>query len=107
MKKSVLTAAAVMLALPVTADILVEFDEGAPKDRFTVTGLGECMTGPADVTIDRATGAYHLEETRRGVMAILDDLHKGRDSGDGWSLVIDVAAIVTSLSPLTGLWLLL
>jgi len=44
--------AAMALCSPAMADVLVEFDEGAPKDRFTVTGLGECMTGPADVTID-------------------------------------------------------
>ncbi len=42
------------------ADVLVEFDEGAPKDRFTVTGLGECMTGPADVTIDLSGSAAGL-----------------------------------------------
>jgi len=52
--------AAMMIALPATADVLVEFDEGAPKDRFTVTGLGECMTGPADVTIDLSGSAAGL-----------------------------------------------
>ncbi|MCB9876251.1 MAG: PepSY-associated TM helix domain-containing protein [Planctomycetes bacterium] len=60
----------------------------------------------ADVTIERATGSYHLEESRRGVMAILDDLHKGRDSGGTWSWVIDVSAVMLTLLSVTGLWLL-
>lgn len=84
--------------------------------RGTVTEFAveddECFVlwkGPgysADVTIERATGSYHLEETRRGVMAILDDLHKGRDSGRTWSWVIDVSAVLLTLLSVTGLWLL-
>ncbi len=60
----------------------------------------------ADVTITRSTGAYHLEESRRPWLAMLDDLHKGRDCGPFWVVVIDIAAIVLSLMSVTGLWLL-
>ena len=52
--------AAMFLAVPATADVLVEFDEGAPKDRFTVTGLAECATGPAEITIDLSGSAAGL-----------------------------------------------
>ena len=40
-------------------------------------------------------------------MAVLDDLHKGRDSGPLWSMVIDASAVVLAFLSLTGLWLLL
>ncbi len=60
----------------------------------------------ADVTIDRATSRYELSESRFGAVAILNDLHKGRDSGGAWSWVIDVSAIVMAAVSLTGLVLL-
>src|SRR6478736_3082976 len=44
----------------------------------------------ADTFIDRASGAYDLTETKMGLAAILNDLHKGRDSGSAWSLIIDI-----------------
>lgn len=72
----------------------------------------ECLViwkGPgysADATITRATGKYHIEESRRTWMAILDDLHKGRDCGPGWGIVIDVSAIALAFLSVTGLWLL-
>lgn len=61
----------------------------------------------ADATIERSDGRYRLEEARRGWMAVLDDLHKGRDSGPLWSMVIDASAVVLAFLSLTGLWLLL
>lgn len=60
----------------------------------------------ADVMIERETGKTSIREERLGRIAWLDDLHKGRDSGSHWSLVIDVSAVVMALSALTGLWLL-
>jgi len=41
------------------------------------------------VFLDRATGAYDLTEPRMGFVALMNDLHKGRDSGRVWSWVID------------------
>ena len=72
----------------------------------------ECLVvwkGPgysADATIVREDGSYRVEESRRGVMAVLDDLHKGRDCGPWWSLVVDASAVVLTFLSLTGLWLL-
>ena len=57
----------------------------------------------ADATIDRATGAYELSETRMGFVAIINDLHKGRDTGPGWSLVVDLSAVLMILVSLSGL----
>jgi hypothetical protein len=72
----------------------------------------ECMVffkGPgyaADVFIDLETGRYTLSETTSGLMAALNDLHKGRDSGGGWSWVIDVSAGAMMLVSLSGFALL-
>ena len=51
--------------------------------------------------------AYH-EEVDRGAIAMLNDLHKGRNAGPAWSLLIDLAAacfIVFGLSGFGLLWI--
>ncbi len=60
----------------------------------------------ADAFIDRDKGTYDLTETRNGFVAVLNDLHKGRDTGAGWSWVIDASAVLLTLVSLTGLLLL-
>lgn len=60
----------------------------------------------ADVFIDRATGTYELTENRMGFAAIINDLHKGRDSGDAWKWLIDISAVLLVFVSLTGLVLI-
>ncbi len=60
----------------------------------------------ADVFIDRASGKYTITETISGAMAIMNDLHKGRDSGAGWSWVIDFSAVLMLLVSVSGFVLL-
>ncbi|WP_334237946.1 PepSY-associated TM helix domain-containing protein [Terriglobus sp. ADX1] len=60
----------------------------------------------ADTTVDRATGKYQVVETKAGFVAVINDLHKGRDSGKVWSWVIDGSAILLTLVSLTGLVLI-
>lgn len=60
----------------------------------------------ADAFVDRESGRYELTVTRHGLIAVLNDLHKGRDTGTGWSLAIDISALLMALSSLTGLVLL-
>ena len=60
----------------------------------------------ADVFIDRNSGAYTLTEIKTGAVAILNDLHKGRDSGTAWSWVIDISAVLMIFVSVTGLALL-
>jgi uncharacterized protein len=72
--------------------------------------IGVSFKGPgfaADAFIDRATGTYDLTKTSAGFVGIINDLHKGRDTGRVWSVVIDVAAILMTLVSLTGMILLL
>ena len=60
----------------------------------------------ADAFLDRDTGKYDLTETRMGAAAVLNDLHKGRDSGKGWGWVIDFSAVLLTVISFTGLVIL-
>lgn len=60
----------------------------------------------ADAYIGRSDGTYQLSETQLGLMAVMNDLHKGRDTGQGWAWVIDVTAVFMALVSVTGLLLL-
>ena len=61
----------------------------------------------ADAFINRETGEYDIALMRAGFIGVLNDLHKGRDSGSGWSVLIDVSAILMILVSLTGIILML
>jgi uncharacterized protein len=72
--------------------------------------IGVSFKGPgyaADAFIDRTTGAYDLTRTSAGFIGLINDLHKGRDTGRIWSVVIDIAAVLMTLVSLTGMILLL
>jgi hypothetical protein len=56
--------------------------------------------------IDRSSGAYDVTETHAGMVAILNDLHKGRDTGRVWSRIIDVSAGLMTAVSLSGLILI-
>ena len=61
----------------------------------------------ADVFIDRETGNYSVTVTSTNLVAVMNDLHKGRDSGAVWNiLVIDGSAILMLLFSLSGFGLL-
>ena len=78
--------------------------------RIDDSQIGVSFKGPgyaADAFIDRGTGEYDLTKTAAGFVGIINDLHKGRDTGSAWSIFIDVSAILLTLVSLTGLLLLL
>jgi hypothetical protein len=56
----------------------------------------------ADASIDRETGAYEMTETRLGFWAVINDLHKGRDTGKVWAAIIDISAVLMTLVSITG-----
>lgn len=60
----------------------------------------------ADATIERQTGKYDLTVSPFSLVALLNDLHKGRDAGRRWSAVIDFSAVLMTLVSLTGLTLI-
>ena len=76
----------------------------ADEDECVVSFKGPGYS--ANAFIRRGDGRYRVTEERLGVFAVLNDLHKGRDSGPIWSLVIDLSAALTALASMTGLILL-
>jgi len=61
----------------------------------------------ADAFIQRSSGSYEITLLKAGTVGILNDLHKGRDTGARWSVLIDVAAALMVIVSLTGMILML
>ena len=84
--------------------------KGALSDfRIDDRELSLTFSGPgylADSFIDRETGKYELTVTRFGAVAVINDLHKGRDSGKAWSWVIDISAVLMTLVSISGIILI-
>jgi hypothetical protein len=81
---------------------LVEFSVDEYECFVTFKGAGYA----ADAQVDRETGEYLLTQSSFGPVAVLNDLHKGRDTGPAWSVAIDASAVVLTLISLSGLILL-
>lgn len=60
----------------------------------------------ADAFIDVRTGGYKLTTSYQGAIGVINDLHRGRDSGGTWAWLIDVAGVFLVFLSLTGLGLL-
>lgn len=84
--------------------------KGALSDfRIDDRELSLTFNGPgylADSFIDRETGKYELTTTRFGAVAVINDLHKGRDSGKAWSWIIDISAVLMTLVSISGIILI-
>lgn len=79
---------------------------------FTVDEFECAVTfkGPAysaDAYIDREDGTYTLTESYAGFVAVMNDLHKGRDAGTAWKWLIDISAVILTLASATGLVLMI
>jgi hypothetical protein len=85
-----------------TKDALSDFHVDGQQCEILFKGPGY----EADAIIDRETGTYDLSVSPFSLVAILNDLHKGRDAGKSWSAVIDFSAILMALVSLTGLTLI-
>lgn len=62
--------------------------------------------GYALVVIDTASFNYDIEYQQANLLSVLNDLHKGRHSGEVWSWVIDASAVLICLFSFTGLFIL-
>ena len=84
---------------------------GGAVTEFTIDEFQSvaAFAGPgysADVFINNETGGYEITEFRQGFVAIINDLHKGRDTGTVWSWVIDLSAAIMCVISASGLALL-
>lgn len=62
--------------------------------------------GDAWLSVDLVSGELIYEHSSRGVIAYINDLHKGRNTGAVWYWFIDVFAVACVVFCLTGLVLL-
>lgn len=82
---------------------------GEVTDFSTTDGEGTISyRGPgygADVFFDTTTLDYSLSVQQQGFVAVMNDLHKGRDTTSMWRWVIDISAGFLVLVALTGIGL--
>lgn len=57
----------------------------------------------AELFFDVRDSTYTLTVDQQGWVGVLNDLHKGRDSGSTWSWVIDLSAVFLVVIAVTGL----
>jgi hypothetical protein len=60
----------------------------------------------ADCFIDTQTGKYDLTVTTLGFIGVMNDFHRGRDSGSAWPWLIDISGVTLAIVALTGIGLL-
>ncbi|MFL0412829.1 PepSY-associated TM helix domain-containing protein [uncultured Sphingomonas sp.] len=87
----------------------VGLDPAGRAGEWSDTEVYVAMPGPgrdAWVSIDRESGKISAETTWRGWISYLNDLHKGRNTGDAWFWFIDAFAVACIIFTLTGLLLL-
>lgn len=62
--------------------------------------------GDAWISVNLENGKVEYEQTSRGVISYLNDLHKGRNAGPAWGWFIDLFALTCLIFCITGLFLL-
>ncbi len=59
------------------------------------------------LTLDLLDSQAYVETLDYGVVAVVNDLHKGRNTGAAWAWILDLSAVLIILFSLTGAYLLL
>ena len=92
--------------VPSGLDIYAEIEDG----ELLIGEVSMDFKGPgynASVFVDVTSEMVEVETTNYGVIALLNDLHKGRNSGEVWKWFIDITALLMIFFVLTGVCLLL
>jgi hypothetical protein len=91
---------------PSGLDIYTEIEDG----ELLIGEVSMDFKGPgynASVFVDVVMQTVEVETTDYGVIALLNDLHKGRNSGEVWKWFIDITALLMIFFVITGVCLLL
>ncbi len=78
---------------------ITDYGTDSETGRISYAGPGYV----ASATFELASGQFSMETTRYGLVAIANDLHKGRHSSMVWNWAIDAAAIFLIAVAVTGL----
>jgi uncharacterized protein len=94
--------------LAVVESLRAEYGASGALTQFEIEDdrLQVMFTGPGkrfEATIDRKTGEVEFTAYRSGVSGVLADLHKGKQTGRAWGLVIDAVCVLLVVVALTGL----
>lgn len=73
-----------------------EIDDGEANLRF------EGTKGSSTVTVDMRNGATDVALQHATVVSVIGDLHRGKNAGAAWRLVIDISAVVILALSLIG-----
>jgi uncharacterized protein len=65
-----------------------EIDDGEADLRF------EGVKGSSTAQVDMTTGATDVAIERASFTSVIEDLHRGKNAGPAWRLVIDVSAVL-------------
>jgi uncharacterized protein len=76
-------------------------DDSAAQISFSAPGYS------ADAFINMEDGTFTLSTDSQGWVAVLNDLHRGRDAGGIWKWIVDLSGVFLVLVSVTGLALLL
>lgn len=79
---------------------------GAYQSGEVIDGLAmirlEGVTGSSDVEVDLESGEAQVTLQRADAVTTLNDLHRGKNAGAAWKLVIDLSAVVVLALSLIG-----
>ena len=78
-------------------------DKSSDETAGTITFKGPSYQ--ADAFIDVSKSTYELTVETQGFLALVNDLHKGRDTSTSWRWLIDVSGIALAIISLTGIGL--
>lgn len=96
--------------LAVTEHIRSTYGVGEPVSAYDVVGQEGTVSfrGPgyaADLRFSTVDGSFTLDVDEQGVVGVLNDLHKGRDTTSSWKWLIDVSGVFLVVVALTGIGL--
>jgi len=83
------------------ARLLGEFQSGEVVDDQALVRL-EGPRGSTDITVDMLTGAAEVSVEHARLVDTLNDLHRGKNAGKVWKLIIDLTAVVVLALSLIG-----
>lgn len=94
--------------LSIAESIRAEYDVKGTVADFGLDGTEGTIlfTNPgysADLFFETTDASFDLTVEQQGFVAVMNDLHKGRDTDSAWRWVIDVSAVFLVAISLTGL----